>query len=154
MDACVHPFWEHRKRTKSNGTIVVAKQCTDCGSSLGEVKKDTFDLSTLKDWDVELVQSRETKRTEENLRAMAARGQQNSEWWVSYNRYLQTEHWRTIRKIVLDRDPMCQICFNWPSSQSHHLTYESFNKIGYSFSVECVGLCDSCHDLIHGRDAL
>lgn len=154
MESCVHPFWEHRKRKKSHGVIVVAKQCLDCGSQLGEVKKDAFDLTTLKDWDAELVQRRENARKEENLRIMAERGQQNSEWWKSYETYLLSPHWKATRRIVLARDPMCQICFLKPSEQAHHLTYDSFTKWGYSFSIECVGLCAVCHDLLHGRDAL
>lgn len=154
MDACIHPFWELRKRTKSNGVVVVAKQCKDCGSSGGEVKKDQFDLSKLPDWDNALVERRQKKWDEENKRVQELNSQRASEWWIGYNKYLSTDHWKKIRSIVLKRDYFCQICFCRESEQAHHLTYDSFNKFGYSFATECVGLCTICHDLIHGRDAL
>jgi hypothetical protein len=32
-----------------------------------------------------------------------------------------------------------------PSAQVHHLSYTSYNRYGFSFPVECVGVCMSCH---------
>lgn len=158
MEACNHPNWQHRRRTKSNGVGVVVKQCLSCGKNMGEVPKMQFEGKLLCDWDERLRQSWKEKwqlEWEERQRQFQVEQlTRTGEWWNKYNEYLRGNHWRNIRGIVLSRDRHCQICFSRPTEQVHHLSYDSFNKWGYSFAVECVGLCEICHDLIHGRDAL
>lgn len=146
--------WEHAWRVQSNKIVVVTKQCLNCGRSLGNVKKDQFDLTKIPRFDESrLLAWREKhdawRKEEQRLFAL-----KQNQWFVEYNQYLQSGHWRHLRKIVLLRDPICQRCFENPSQQAHHISYEGYKKFGFSFAVECAGMCTPCHDLIHGRDAL
>ena len=75
--------------------------------------------------------------------------QKTNEWWQRYNAYLKSEHWKTVRAFVLKRDRVCQKCFKTWCEQAHHLSYETFNKYGFSFPAECVGICADCHETIH-----
>lgn len=72
------------------------------------------------------------------------------QFWTEYNAYLNSEHWQHIRHQVLQRDELCQVCFRMDSTQAHHLSYASFKKYGMSFAIECIGVCSSCHDNLHG----
>lgn len=143
---CRHLNTEPRRRTKSNGIVVVSIQCLDCGMSRGERSKQSFDVSKLKDFDDSIPErflALQKLELESHLR------EEHDRWWASYHDYLLSEHWRNVRRIVLARDPICCVCFSSSSAQAHHLTYESFNKHGISFPVECVGVCDICHDRLH-----
>lgn len=153
MQTCKHERCEPRLRTKSNGAVVVANQCLECGSSLGELKKSEHNVSLLKPFDNSI---RENWNFEENLEFQKRQEEfatehknKTSEWWTAYKIYLKSEHWRKTRMRVLTRDSVCQMCYSEPATQAHHLTYDSFSKLGFSFSVECVGVCDSCHAMIH-----
>jgi hypothetical protein len=143
---CSHVTTEVRRRVKSNGAVVVCRQCVDCGTSLGELPKHQFVVESLPEYDYTL---NERWRTEYNQRfrdiADVEQAKRTEEWWTAYNAYLQTPHWRKIRKIVLQRDPTCTACLEYPSEQAHHLSYESYNKHGFSFAHECVGVCVDCH---------
>lgn len=147
---CTHTNTEARKQTKINGVVVVVLQCLDCGSRLKELPKAAHNLVQLKEFD----DAFRKQKSDEYFDAQQAKLKAEKEtmddfWWQRYNEYLQSEHWQFIRRRVLDRDSVCQICFRNPCSQAHHVSYDSFNKIGYSFTVECVGLCSLCHDTIH-----
>lgn len=76
------------------------------------------------------------------------KNQEREEWWAGYTAYLQSDHWRAVRRLVLRRDPVCQKCLLAGSEQAHHLTYATFNHHGFSFPAECVGVCVSCHEAI------
>lgn len=143
---CLHPNIEIRRRTISNGTVVAAQQCLTCGASPKNVQKSSVKIDELPEYDYELRDQYQKKRQE----GFRKRSRQNSdEFWAKYNAYLQSEHWRRLRRIVLDRDPMCQVCFSNRSIQVHHLSYDWFKKIGVSFACECVGICVECHENIH-----
>jgi hypothetical protein len=149
MEACNHPAFEPRLRTQSNGVLIVSRQCLTCGSSLGNLKRDSFDVATLKPWSNVLRAEWDEKRRvewENNQRLNKAK---LSEWWIGYNAYLCSEHWRLLRAFVLRRDPQCQVCFSRRSDQVHHVSYEGYKRFGISFPVECVGICSPCHGRLH-----
>lgn len=73
-------------------------------------------------------------------------------WWERYNTYLNSDHWKQVRRRVIQRDVVCQVCFHLSASQAHHISYSSFNKYGVSFPIECVGVCESCHDSMHRKE--
>ncbi len=143
---CQHLQSEPRRRTKSNGIVVVTVQCLTCGRSLGEKSKAGFTITNLPPYDEQLL-----GRNYSALRPLvqAQHEAASAEWWTRYNEYLTSDHWRRVRRIVLERDRDCQVCFHALAEQAHHLTYDSFKKWGYSFSVECVGICRSCHESLH-----
>ncbi len=95
----------------------------------------------------ELYQQAEKEKWEAK-RAQFLYEQENrvGEWWTRYNNYLRGGNWTRVRAVVLRRDPMCQVCFSNHSNQVHHLSYESYNKHGITFPVECVGVCSTCHE--------
>lgn len=91
------------------------------------------------------------QREEQRLAFEKERTEKKSEWWVRYNNYLESEHWDRIRAIVLERDFWCLCCFKNQSVQAHHLDYGNYNRYGVTFPVDCIGVCESCHDFIHGK---
>ena len=151
MHDCQHEKCEPRRHVKSNGITVVRLQCLTCGRSLRELPKADYQVELLQVFDpsiqerIEAVQNQEYQAEQELNRA------KNSDWWKGYNAYLETDHWRRIREVVILRDHNCQICFHSRATQAHHIGYESYRKIGKSFAVECVGICSSCHDSIHAN---
>jgi 5-methylcytosine-specific restriction endonuclease McrA len=57
-----------------------------------------------------------------------------------------------VRRRVIARDSFaCQLCgrrVEVNTAHVHHLSYDTYNLIGYSLPAECVTLCRSCHDRI------
>lgn len=72
---------------------------------------------------------------------------------LSYQQYLQTDHWKTTRRQAIRRAKFsCQICnardtlFN-----VHHRTYE---RLGMEHWTDLIVLCESCHTLFHTNGKL
>lgn len=83
-----------------------------------------------------------------NSTAIFERLTKTGDWWEKYNAYLNSNHWRMVSKLVRERDRVCQKCFLAAAAQAHHLSYTTYDKHGFSFPAECVGICASCHDSI------
>jgi len=63
-----------------------------------------------------------------------------------YQEYLQTDHWKQLRKKIMDRDNnTCQIC-GVPANHVHHMTYV---HRGNEYEFELVALCYECHKIYH-----
>lgn len=152
--SCTCPDWQHAWRLQSNNVVVVTKQCLKCGRNLGNVKKDQFDLTKLPKFDEELVGAWRLKGDQWRKEQQRLFEAKQNQWFKEYSEYLKSEHWYELRRLILKRDPICQRCFREQSRQAHHVSYEGYKKYGFSFAVECAGMCTPCHDLIHGRDAL
>ena len=152
MRECNHPSVITTVRTKKNGIRCVTNQCTTCGNARGELPKSGHNLDALPRFDEVLRDS----WLAENMRLVREQWDEEkikrrTEWFAIYSVYLQTEHWRKVRAIVLARDKTCQYCFASPSQQAHHVSYSSYDKFGVSFAVECVGVCAFCHQhKMHG----
>jgi len=67
-----------------------------------------------------------------------------------YEAYLQTNHWRTLRRKIYDlKKHKCQKCKKTISNyQVHHLSYE---RIGNEFISDLKLLCYDCHEKIHAK---
>jgi 5-methylcytosine-specific restriction endonuclease McrA len=76
---------------------------------------------------------------------MTMTGSKAHSGWLTFAAYLNSEHWHDVSRIVRQRDQTCQSCFQFPSEEAHHLSYDTFNKSGFSFPQECVGVCRECH---------
>lgn len=145
---CQHPRQEKRRRTLVNGVTTVVMQCLDCGSQVRSLPKAGEIISKLPEFDHAIKETQRSLMTEEWEKK---RAEESARFWENYEAYLNSWHWKRVRQIVLERDPMCQVCFSLPSQQAHHLTYESFKRYGISFAVECVGVCVECHEnKLHG----
>jgi 5-methylcytosine-specific restriction endonuclease McrA len=109
-------------------------------------KLDWFDDSIAERWDAQ--QKKEWETYHEQRRKEWAENYRNhtGDWWERYKEYLESDHWKKVRFTVLRRDAICQKCFASPATEAHHLTYETFNRRGFSYPAECVGLCHSCHE--------
>lgn len=67
--------------------------------------------------------------------------------WSSYADYLQSDHWRQVRSLALERaDYRCQICNSKFRLDAHHRTYE---RIGAEFPEDVTVLCHDCHGRHH-----
>ena len=151
---CLHESTILTRRTKTNGAVCVAKQCTVCGASRGEVAKSQYNLDALPSFNEALNPNwRQEQYLAQKYQLDHERRTRTGEWWESYKKYLNSRHWERISKSVIQRDKYCQCCLLAPAEQSHHISYESFNKHGISFAVECVGVCIKCHDKLHPVEA-
>ena len=161
--SCSHVETRPTQYTKSNGVVCVVLQCVQCGERTRETSKSGYDVSKLPSFDE---QFRDTKRAEgaailKNLRLQWAEEfeeesqGQKSEWWTAYNDYLKSDHWRRVRRRALLRDEFrCQNCFcklTDATAHAHHLSYDAYNRLGFSFAFEIIALCPDCHESFHGK---
>ena len=63
-----------------------------------------------------------------------------------YTDYLKSEHWRTIRRLVKERDGYaCVICNSTEHLEVHHRTYD---RVPYCERLsDLCTLCSKCHGL-------
>lgn len=68
-----------------------------------------------------------------------------------YKTYLQSDHWQTIRKIVLERDHYhCMLCGSKENLNVHHNCYQ---RVGCERLDDLITLCEKCHNNFHnGKD--
>jgi 5-methylcytosine-specific restriction protein A len=78
----------------------------------------------------------------DNARAEYDRQRRTASPW---RRWYDLALWRTIRKVILERDPICVVCHREPSREVDHI--KPFQGI-WSMFVDLTnlqGLCKSCH---------
>lgn len=141
-------------------------QCLKCGET-GKFQRKlppgiTFSDCVEADQSVKYKEERKLQRQEEHetrvQRERAESDRQREEdnrlWWESYNRYLRSARWRSLRQKVLDRDQgICQACLDRPATQVHHLSYRytgsdpEHTAQDPAFVLRSV--CDACHDQLH-----
>lgn len=106
-------------------------------------------------------EDRERQRVEWELRDLETqrqREEQSREWWASYDRYLASPSWRRKRALVMARCAgQCEGCGQWPASQVHHLRYPRSEPgspawIEQEMLFDLIGVCEDCHEAIHGRE--
>jgi len=157
-DACAH----ERKRVVwsdvgSSGDLLQSRQlrhqCLDCGGLLSqqlphrEARPDTPNV------DKEALQrcneAREQKYKEHFESYLAAREQENAEWWNRYNDHLASEKRQRIRKVIFERDAgICRGCLRRKATQVHHLTYQN---VCDEFAFQLVSICEECHQRFHAE---
>ncbi len=157
---CEHTETEPTTATKSNGAKCVYLQCRTCGEKVREVPKNGYDVQSLPEFDAEFrdrVRQRNSDLREQmRLDAQAELDQQRADesaaWWLRYTAYLKTPHWAALRRRVIARDNFqCQGCgrrIGDAEAEVHHLSYATFNLVGWSLPGECQALCRTCHDSI------
>jgi len=66
---------------------------------------------------------------------------------MPYKEYLQTEHWKGVRKRALSRaNYKCQLCGSKETLNIHHNTYD--NR-GCEKDEDLIALCQNCHGRYH-----
>jgi len=162
---CPHLRTRPTQATKSNGVMCVYLQCTECGEKTKEASKSGYDVLNLPLFD-EAIRDAVRAKNADILNEIKAewteeteqeRTQHAGDFWEDYNAYLLTDHWQQIRRRALVRDGfLCQNCFcklTESSAIGHHLSYESYKRLGYSFTFEIVALCRTCHNDYHGKQS-
>lgn len=81
----------------------------------------------------------------------------------AYDHYRKSDSWKIKRKMVLKRDGDLCIC-GGPAKVVHHKTYKRLRLtlssaekpvfIGEEMLSDLVAVCESCHNKIHGREAM
>lgn len=72
--------------------------------------------------------------------------------FMPYEEYLQTNHWKDVRKRALYRSGYkCQLCSSKGNLNVHHNTYE--NR-GNEKDEDLIVLCEKCHGKFHGKKNL
>ena len=164
---CQHPLIKPTQATKSNGVVCVYLQCANCGAKIKETRKGDYSVAALPLFDLQLQEKEHERITaiRENLQEQwnnerdsewkSEQAQKDKGWRDKYNIYLRTPHWQQVRRRALVRDGfLCQNCFckvTESSAHGHHISYEAYNRLGFSFAFEVVSLCRSCHDSFHGK---
>jgi hypothetical protein len=152
---CKHGFKKTSRFICSNGAVKICNQCETCGKRVGDfIKKNSFSKGTTFDhlpvFNVEF-RDEMAKKCGDMVREeyKKKRADEESDWWDWYNGYLQTSKWKTKRRFVLSRDPLCQACLTHPSTEAHHLTYK---HVGEEPLFDLIGVCKACHKKITQLD--
>lgn len=130
---------------------IVVNQCQTCGRKVGTpLKREQYNKSDLPHFDNKLLATGEEQRTLlrseiEDLNKWRLE-YKRQKFWDDYDEYLNTDRWKKIREIVLERDKhVCQSCLNVPATEVHH-TAGQFRKNEPIFSL--VSVCIQCHEII------
>ena len=122
-------------------------QCESCGSWKAQSirkfpltqKFELFDESKKDKWLDEIRQKFNREKE-----------QQDHEWRQRYERHLESEYWKRIRRLVMDRDrSICQGCLIVSADHVHHLTYE---RLGEELAIDLISVCWECHGKLHGLE--
>jgi 5-methylcytosine-specific restriction endonuclease McrA len=66
---------------------------------------------------------------------------------LPYSIYLESEHWKNLRKRMLRRaNYRCQVCNTGKILNVHHRTYKNIGEEDYE---DLIVLCETCHTLYH-----
>lgn len=143
-----------RQRTLSNGVLIYALQCLDCGRQIRAVSKnapEVLEMPSRMPFDEHLKERWRQRQQEHYDTQRASREQRqqdhDTEWWQRYNAYLLTPAWRAKRAAVLARaNGTCEGCAQRLATQVHHTTYA---HVGNELLFELVAVCDTCHHILH-----
>lgn len=67
--------------------------------------------------------------------------------FASYQQYLQSDLWKSIRGRVLAKQPECRICRLRKATEIHHRSYKTEYLTGEKTS-QLIPICRSCHESI------
>jgi len=69
---------------------------------------------------------------------------------INYKAYLRTEHWKTVRKTMLDfAGHRCQLCN--ADNRELHVHHRSYENRGRETHSDLIVLCADCHGQFHDK---
>jgi len=163
MSKCEECRMNYVQKSKSNGDVMLIKQCFVCGytdkkfykfSEVGGIDKvkllPSLDDNLLEDFN----RKQEEQRKEQSIERLKEFEEQRlkehkekrEEFFKEYSVYLNSEKWRIKREAVLKRDNYkCKACEVNTATQVHHLTYQFI----YDEPLfDLISVCKKCHDKI------
>jgi hypothetical protein len=158
MEYCEHTGKkEPRKKIYTNGILHVVLQCQTCGKNIRSLKKADhnidevlwFDDELQKDWTARYMAAWEERASAKNREWDTRREEIKSD----YRNYLDSNHWRRRREIVMRYYngkcsallPGCSL----HATEVHHTTYD---HAGCEPLFELKPCCSACHAKIHEMD--
>jgi len=167
-------YWHHKKwvavRTVGDGiglsehsvyTWVYAaeykKKCVTCGAEFGEPMSSRGQMgASWHSWRTQCPSCKQ-KADEVSQRKLTAWQEERARniealRTMPYSEYLQTDHWREVRRRAQKRAGFrCEICNNPEGIQVHHRTYE---RRGEERNDDLIVLCENCHRTFHENGKL
>jgi len=71
--------------------------------------------------------------------------------WSSYQQYLESPHWKTLRSEAIERaGGTCQLCNS--DRQPLHVHHRTYERIGCEDPGDLIVLCAEHHKQFHGKD--
>jgi 5-methylcytosine-specific restriction endonuclease McrA len=151
FENCCKKVIERRFQTKSNGVVIHVMQCNKCGKyTSNKIKKDGSNVPEL-DFDLIRRNRDATNRHFEAIKygkTLDTTTQQAVSAKDDYRIYLQSDEWKAKRRLIIERDKICQGCLGDKIDDVHHLTYENVKN---EFAFELIGLCRDCHSRLHQK---
>jgi hypothetical protein len=93
---------------------------------------------------------REHEWRQQQAERQAERENQSRLWWEQYGEHLASPGWQRRRALVMRRaGTICEGCGEVPATQVHHVSYDSYNRLGREFLWELAAVYDDCHTDIH-----
>lgn len=148
MSKCIECKMNYVQKAKSNGDVMLRKQCSVCGYTDSKNYKflDVGGIDKVKQlafFNDDLLNEFYEKQRESKLREY----EQKREYALNeYSEYLKSDKWKAKRLRVLKRDNyQCKACESNTATQVHHLSYEFiYNEPLF----DLVSVCKTCHDKI------
>ena len=145
---CDHvDLMEIRKQIKTNGRVMLRKQCTFCGfTETSQLKHSSVDnINRVKEIDIDARDYRISLYFEKSRLDWE---QQQKERHEAYNDYINSFEWKAKRMNIVVRDKgLCVLCKS-KGEHVHHLTYKNF---GNEDNRDLILLCKECHEYIHEK---
>jgi 5-methylcytosine-specific restriction endonuclease McrA len=142
---------EVRELIKKDKSTALYKQCIDCGKlHSNALKRKDLEFGPFQNLIPENHAARykhyiAVKEEAANLR----KDYLSEEAKKSGYQYRKTEHWKKLRKSVLERDNyQCQACLQKKATEVHHMTNENYED---AFAWELYSVCRPCHERFHEK---
>jgi hypothetical protein len=138
-----------------NGIAVFIRiQCDNCGGCLNMTKsldRATFGNKTCGEFSQDRFDNwkAEKQLEKQSIYKFVKYLKDAKSSFFQYNIYLQSQHWRSLRLIALERDNwLCQSCKSAEATEVHHLTYKN---LGNEPLEELTSYCRACHAKVHEK---
>lgn len=161
-NCCKNPDITDLQFERSDGIWVRRSGCKNCKSITGPQKKKGFDFKNLpflsqeafllnkKNKDAcrdSIYNEIELHKAKTQTSRQLEYENKQLEFQKKYNYVMQSEDWRQIRKLALERDNyLCQGCRLKKAAEVHHTTYKN---LGDELLFQLVSLCVNCHQKLH-----
>lgn len=66
-----------------------------------------------------------------------------------YHNFLNSYHWKKLRRQRLKKHNYCQICFSKENLNIHHYSYKNTYRANKKAIKDTTVLCRSCHQIVH-----